>query len=113
MQRLYCKAKALGYTLFLQELKEARNLYFNTIKLVKKEHWNSFLEKEDSQTIFKALSYTKSRDNSSVIPSLSSTTGELELSFHKKCDIFREALFPPPPTALAEFNELGYSSNKD
>ena len=116
MQRLYCKAKALGYTLFLQELKEARNLYFNTIKLVKKEHQNSFLEKEDSQTIFKALSYTKSRDNSSLIPSLASTTSttsELELSFYKKCNIFREALFSSLLTALAKFNKLGYSSNKD
>ncbi|TVY22236.1 hypothetical protein LHYA1_G009113 [Lachnellula hyalina] len=50
----------------------ARNIYFQAIKTAKKDHWNQFLEKEDSKSIFKALAYMKLR--------------RLELT-----------LFPPPP----------------
>ena len=59
MLRLSRKAKALGYTLFKEELSNTKNNYFNTIKETKSKHWNSFLKKEDSQSIFKAISYTK------------------------------------------------------
>jgi hypothetical protein len=48
MQLYYRKNKASGYTLYTQELKEAKNLYFNTIKIEKQKHWNKFLEEEDS-----------------------------------------------------------------
>ena len=48
MQNLYRKVKASGYTLFQEELKEAKNLYFNSIKIEKTKHWNKFLEKEDA-----------------------------------------------------------------
>ena len=41
------------------EYREAKTRYFNTIKRAKIEHWNAFLEKEDPQSIFKAMSYTK------------------------------------------------------
>jgi hypothetical protein len=35
------------------------NIYFQAIKQAKRNHWNNFLEKEDPQSIFKALNYTK------------------------------------------------------
>ena len=53
------KYKALGYTLYKQELQNAKNTYFNTIKSTKLAHWNKFLENKDSQSIFKAMKYTK------------------------------------------------------
>ena len=38
---------------------KAKNTYFLAIKKVKQEYWNQFLTKEDPQTIYKAMSYTK------------------------------------------------------
>ena len=69
MQKYYRLNKSSEYILYNQELKEAKNLYFNTIKVEKRKHWNKFLEKEDSQSIFRAMSYTKNT-TSSLIPSL-------------------------------------------
>ena len=40
---------------------QARNSYFATIKQAKRDHWNQFLKREDPQSIFKALGYTKDR----------------------------------------------------
>ena len=42
-----------------QEYQTAKNQYFNAIKRAKTDHWNQFLEKEDPQSIFKAMAYTK------------------------------------------------------
>jgi hypothetical protein len=53
------KSKASGYTFYKQELQNAKNTYFNAIKSTKLAHWNKFLENEDSQSIFKAIKYTK------------------------------------------------------
>ena len=58
MQKYSRLAKALGYSLYKKELSNARNSYFNLIKNKKKKHQNNFLEKEDTQSIFKAMSYT-------------------------------------------------------
>ena len=77
---------------------EARNNYFSAIKVAKQGHWNKFLEKEDAKSIFKAMSYTKDRQKSSV-PSIRSADNQLEESFEGKCKAFRNALFPPPPHA--------------
>ena len=41
------KSKALGYTLYKQELQNTKNTYFNTIKSTKLAHWNKFLENKD------------------------------------------------------------------
>ena len=38
---------------------KARNSYYQAIKKAKRDHWNSFLEKEDPKSIFRALAYTK------------------------------------------------------
>ena len=99
MQRLNRLAKASEYTLFQEELKDAKNQYFNTVKMTKTKHWNKFLEKEDTQSIFKAMSYTKGI-SSQLIPSLyNSETKELESTFQNKCNIFRNTLFPTPPSS--------------
>jgi hypothetical protein len=75
-------------------------MYFNSIKIAKTKHWNQFLEKEDTQSIFKAMSYTKGL-SSQPIPSLFDiNTQELESTFHKKCNIFRSTLFPTPPNSI-------------
>jgi hypothetical protein len=39
----------------------ARNCYLTKIKKAKINHWNAFLEKEDPQSIFRALAYTNNR----------------------------------------------------
>ena len=59
----------------------------------KKDHWNQFLEKEDPKSIFKALAYTKNR-LVEKIPPISNKT-----DFYDKCKVFRETLFPTPPSA--------------
>ena len=48
MQKYSRLAKASGYSLYKKELSNARNSYFNSIKIEKKKHWNNFLEKEDT-----------------------------------------------------------------
>jgi len=63
MQKLYRKSKASGYSLYKRELLDSKNLYFNTIKKTRNNFWNSFLEKEDSQSIFKAMAYIKDINN--------------------------------------------------
>jgi ribonuclease HI len=96
----YCrKAKESNYTLFKKELLIAKNNYFNSIKLDKIKHWNQFLEKEDSQSIFKAFAYTKDY-NTQVIPSIYSTsTNSLKSTFQDKCNAFKTTLFPQPPSS--------------
>src|SRR3979411_93229 len=90
------KSKASGYTLYKQEFQNAKNTYFNAIKGAKLAHWNKFLENEDSQSIFKAMKYTKDTLYQ-PIPSIYSGNSDLKSTFQEKCDIFRAELFPPPP----------------
>lgn len=70
---------------------QAKNTYFSEIKRAKQAHWNQFLEKEDSSSIYKALAYTKDRlvDKTPVIQNQTSFTG--------KCQALRTTLFPTPP----------------
>jgi hypothetical protein len=77
-----------------QEYLKARNNYFQVIKASKRDYWNSFLEKEDPKTIFRALKYTKST-RVERIPSILE-----ESSFKGKARVFRETLFPKPPASL-------------
>lgn len=81
----------------------SRNTYFQEIKTAKRDHWNQFLEKEDAQSIFKAMSYTKN-STSQRIPPIRSPTA-LEESFDGKCAALRQTLFPPPPhTTLPDWD---------
>ena len=81
MSRLNWKAKASEYTLFKEELTIAKNKYFNTIKKTKKEHWNNFLEKEDTQSIFKAISYTKDYNTNNILSIINPNTKEYKSTF--------------------------------
>ncbi len=99
MQRYYRLAKATGYTLYKQELTDAKNTYFNSIKRAKLKHWNLFLEKEDPQSIYKAMSYTKDASIQPIPSIYSYSTNSLKSTFQDKCNIFRSTLFPPPPSS--------------
>jgi len=112
--RLSRKFKASGYlsNILKKELLNAKNLYFNTIKIEKLKHWNLFLEKEDTQSIYKAMSYTKEY-TSQTIPSLfNSQTNTFISTFQEKSDTFRNTLFPPPPIS-SPINLNSYIANKE
>ena len=112
MQRYYRLAKASGYTLYKEELTAAKNNYFNTIKKAKLKHWNQFLEKEDSQSIYKAMSYTKDASIQPIPSIYSSNTSDYKSSFYEKCDIFRSTLFPTPPNTTPVSLNNYQASNK-
>ena len=76
-----------------QEYLKAKNTYFLAIKKAKREHWNQFLTKEDPQTIYKAMSYTKD----SYVGTIPNISGETD--FKGKCKAFKNTLFPTLPEA--------------
>ena len=78
------------------EFRRARNAYTDAIQKAKINHWDRFLEKEDPQTIFKAMAYTK-ESQVQYIPPIQSVDGNLETSFEGKAKAFRHSLFPSPP----------------
>lgn len=85
------------------EYLNARNTYFTEIKSAKRDHWNTFLEKEDPRSIFKAMAYTQST-TSQRMPSIQSAHS-LEDTFDGKCSALRSALFPKPPeTSLPDWD---------
>ncbi len=98
--KYFCrKAKRSDFTLYIQELNNARNNYFKSIKEAKRLHWNQFLEKEDPQSIYKAMSYTKNT-SSQPIPSIYSyEDNTLKSTFSDKCQTLRHTLFPNPPSS--------------
>lgn len=83
-----------------EEFRRARNSYTDAVQRAKQNHWENFLEKEDPQTIFKAMAYTK-ESQIQTIPPIQSADGNLETSFEGKAKAFRHVLFPPPPKAEA------------
>lgn len=84
----------------------ARNKYSSAIKEAKRKHWNAFLEQEDPKSIYKAMAYTRDSKVDRIPPILGETT------FSRKCQAFRTALFPPPPTteapAFASYQESNW-----
>ena len=76
---------------------EARNSYFQEVKLAKTSCWNTFLENAQGKEIFKAFSYTKKR----LLPRLPVLNYEEKLatSFQDKCHAFMGTLFKKPPSA--------------
>ena len=83
----------------------ARNTYFYAIKKAKRDHWNQFLEKEDSQSIFKAMSYTKDR-RVEKIPPIQNSQGSLIDSFQKSVLLsgLYYSLLPLRPLSLFGMN---------
>ena len=114
MLRLSRKFKALGYlsNILKKELLNAKNLYFNTIKIEKLKHWNLFLEKEDTQSIYKAMSYTKEYTSQNIPSLFNSQTNTIISTFQEKSDTFRNTLFPPPPIS-SPINLNSYIANKE
>ena len=100
----------------------ARNTYFYAIKKAKRDYWNQFLEKEDPQSIYKAMAYTKDR-RVEKIPPIQTSLGTTEVgttevsptlvdSFQEKCSTFRSILFPPPLQASKPTQDK-YRPNSD
>jgi hypothetical protein len=98
-------------TEYKEDLRVAKNTYLQAIKLAKIGHWNSFLEKEDPKSIFKAMSYTKDILVQPIPDILNIQTNIKESSFEAKCDIFRTTLFPPPPVS-PDINLEGYRAKE-
>jgi hypothetical protein len=92
-----------------QRYLKSKNKYFQAIKVAKKDHWNTFLEKEDTSTIFKAMSYTKNR-RVEKMPPITSSPGILVDSFQDKASTFRSILFPKPPIS-AHVNWENYTAS--
>ena len=76
---------------------EARNSYFQEVKLAKTSCWNTFLENAQGKEIFKAFSYTKKR----LLPRLPvlKYEGKDATSFQEKCQAFMGTLFKEPPSS--------------
>ena len=83
--------------LWKRDYLKARNIYLQAVKRAKQEHWNSFLEKEDPASIFKAMSYTKNARVERIPLIQSPSSPALQDSFEGKCSAFKTTLFPPPP----------------
>ena len=107
-QRLCARSNQTSQKSILElEFSQSRNLYMQTIKEAKRNHWNSFLEKEDPQSIFRAMKYTKDT-RVEMIPPIKCRQGILHTSFEGKCNALRKSLFPKPPTSensIQEYNE--------
>lgn len=77
---------------------QEKNTYLLAVKQAKTTHWNAFLEKEDPQSIFKAMAYTKDSRNERI-PQIRDQWGILQESFKDKCSAFKAAMYPNPPVA--------------
>ena len=89
--------KSTRQLVFWEQFKQKRNEYFRLIQNTKQSHWHNFLETADGQNLFTAYKYTKPRRVEKT-PTLV-LDGVLASDFTTKCDIFRTAMFPSPPTA--------------
>src|SRR5437588_172648 len=73
-----------------------RNYFYTTIREAKSKNWDDFLQSARGKEVFTARRYTKSRR---VDPTPDITIGEEKAkTFKEKAQLFRKALFPPPPT---------------
>ena len=77
----------------------AKNLYFQAIKVAKKDHQNTFLEKTDPKLIFKAMQYTSPR-LVEKLPPIILLNSLLSQDFIRKYNNLKSTLFPPLPQAI-------------
>src|ERR1700709_372439 len=114
MLRFSCKFKASGYlsSIIKKELLNAKNLYFNTIKIEKLKYWNLFLEKEDTQSIYKAMSYTKEYTSQNISSLFNSPTNTFISIFQEKSNTFRNILFLSLSIS-SSINLNSYIANKE
>ena len=59
MSRAKNRWKKTLHAVDYRQFQNARNSYFNEIKIAKSSCWNQFLEKAEGKEIFKAFQYTK------------------------------------------------------
>ncbi|OXV05133.1 hypothetical protein Egran_07099 [Elaphomyces granulatus] len=81
-----------------EDWKTVRNSYFISIRQAKQTYWENFLQDAIKEDIFKAYSYTKPRQ-STTIPSIRYTRDnqeEIAKTFNEKCNAFLSTLFPTP-----------------
>jgi hypothetical protein len=76
--------------------KATRNEYFRGIKTAKAETWKSFLADAVGKDIYQAMKYTKPRKTQST-PNIT-VSNATATTFDSKAQLFRKAMFPPPPT---------------
>lgn len=93
-----------------QEFRQARNLYYRTIRKAKRLSWQNFLQgkeedtQQQNQTVdqnrcWTALKYTKPRQLKTT-PVLKDSDGNIATSIKAKEDLIRKSAFPKPPISL-------------
>jgi len=90
---------------------EARNQYFQEIKLAKQNHWNDFLENADSEQIFKAYKYCK-QSKIEKTPILQYNNNNLT-TFSEKSEAFLASLFSNLANTAANTNDYIKNSDKN
>src|SRR6266536_1478183 len=84
-----------------EQYQQARNCYFNEIKMAKSNCWNQFLEKAEGKNFFKAFAYIKKKRIERLpIITYSDRNNKRKgvIIFNQKCDEFVKSLFYPPPS---------------
>ncbi len=94
-----------------QQYTTAKNTYFNIIKVAKTGYQNTFLEKEDPKSIFKAIAYIKDLLKQPILSIKNTATDTLEDSFTGKYEAFRTTLFPDPLRA-PDIDLLNYQQDE-
>ena len=103
------KKKYGGNVSFKEELRQARNAYYHTIRKAKRECWQNFLQgaDDDSQPkaqsmdknhCWTALKYTKPQQFKTT-PALKDARGNIATSMKAKEALVRKSAFPKPPTS--------------
>src|SRR5215471_12221624 len=90
---------------------EARNQYFQEIKLAKQNHWNDFLENADSEQIFKAYKYCKQSkiEKTSILQYNNNNL----TTFSEKSEAFLASLFSNSANTAANANDYINNSDKN
>ena len=85
---------------------QARNLYFQEIKLAKTTSWNDFLENADSEQVFKAYKYYKQRklEKTPIIY----CNNQKAITFDEKCKIFLNTLLSANSANMTASANLAY-----
>jgi hypothetical protein len=109
-RQAYAQAKRAWQegVLILQDLREARNHFYRTVRRAKRECWQDFLvgpggmetktrpSLEDSARCWAALRYTTLRANEAT-PVLKGPQGQIATTIEEKEVLIQEVLFPPAP----------------
>src|SRR5690606_22232057 len=77
------------------EYKSRRNEYYRSIRKSKTEMWNKYVEDLEGSEIYKVLKRARTRHTQQT-PTIIHN-GYTATSFQDKAQLFRSAMFPPPP----------------